>query len=407
MEAPQLEVADILRHYEGHCREKLGGRLSAEQEQVIRAIIRCRTAALGGHLCACDRCGVVTERYNSCRNRHCPKCQHLNKLQWLEARKREVLPVEYFHVVFTLPHLLHSAFPHQREELHRLLFRSSSRALSKIAADPQHLGAKIGFLSVLHTWGSKLQYHPHCHCIVPGGGFSLDGDAWVNAREGFLLPVTVLSSYFRGHFLAQLKTATERGELRFPRHLDPAFHPQAHRQWLDELYSKNWVVYSKPSFEGSDKVLEYLARYTYRVAISNRRLLRQEGDRVFFLAKGSAKDPRFRETSLEAIEFIRRFLLHVLPKGFVRIRYYGYMANHHRQKQLARARELIPGTEPVEDSSPAEEGDPAETWQERVQRLTGIDPDACPVCGEGRLVRVGSLRKPTATQPQPRPPPSR
>lgn len=409
MKTPRLEVADILRSFYGPHRDQLGSLVSYQQEYVIHAIMNCRTHALGGHLYACDRCGIITERYNSCRNRHCPKCQHLEKLRWLEARSEELLPVQYFHTVFTIPCQLNSICLDNQKIMYDLLLRSSARALMKIAADPKFLGAKIGALAVLHTWGSRLQFHPHCHCIVPGGGFSLDGEQWLNCQADFLLPVRVLSSYFKGYFLAQLRAAAARHDLRFSRDLDPDLQPRAYEYWLDELYSKDWVVYTKSPFGGAQKVLQYLARYTYRVAISNRRLLRIEDDRVYFLAKDSRKNAKFRETSLEAREFVRRFLLHVLPRGFVRIRYYGYLANSQRRKQLTKARKLIRGAENADDDqgSRVKEEEPPETWEQRVQRLTGIDPTSCPACGEGKLVKVGKI-EPTLTGSlrKPRPPPN-
>ena len=339
---------------------------------------------------------VLTARYNSCRNRHCPKCQWLARQQWLEKRQGELLPVTYFHVVFTLPDdLLNPLFLRNPKALYGLLFRTVADTLLEIGADPKHLGARIGFLAVLHTWGQRLQLHPHLHCIVPGGGISPQGDHWVGSRDDFFVHVKVLGRLFRGKFVAAVKKLADGSELRFPEEIDPLAAPSAYLAWLDQLGAADWVVNSKPPFGGAEHGLGYLARYTHRVAISNDRLLRIEDDRVHFRFKDYGNGGEWRETSLEAIEFLRRFLLHVLPDGFQRIRYYGLLANRYRAENLERCRALlgVPADPEAPDTS-EEKAD--ETWEERLLRTTGIDPRRCPVCGQGRL----SLHQRVEPQPQ-------
>lgn len=376
-----LEVAHIVRLFGADFRRK--HRLSRPQLRALWAIETCRTAALGGHTYRCDRCGAEKVCYNSCRNRHCPKCQSLDKERWVEKRCTELLPVPYFHVVFTLPEELNALALSQPRLLYDLLFHCASQALLQVAADPRHLGARLGVLAVLHTWSQKLTLHPHVHCIVPGGGLSVSGDRWIASRPGFFLPVRVLSRLFRGKLLAGLKTAHQSGRLRLPDSLSP---PGAFQSLLDTLYSKPWMVYSKPPFGGPRQVLKYLARYTHRTAISNPRLLRLEGDRVVFSYKDYAHGGRSRQMSLSAEEFIRRFLLHVLPERFVRIRYYGLWANRRRDDALALCRQLL-GQPPT----PEPAVDPPESWQALLARLTGVDPAVCPACGQGHLHPVGEV----------------
>jgi hypothetical protein len=379
-----LEVAQIFRLYGEEYRQE--HRLSRPQLRAMRAIETCRTAALGGHVDQCEQCGARTIRYNSCRNRHYPKCQSLDKERWLEQRRGELLPVPYFHVVFTVPHELNPLALANPKWFYDLLFASASQTLLEIAADPKHLGARIGVLAVLHTWSQTLELHPHLHCIVPGGGLSLDGQNWVStSRPDYLLPVQVLAALFRGKFLAGVKASQKAGRLILP---EP-FQDTAHFQTLiDRLYHKSWVVYSKPPFGSPEQVLAYLARYTHRVAISNPRLIRLDGGRVTFTYKDYSQGGRVREMTLQVEEFIRRFLLHVLPESFVRIRYFGLLANRHRKQNLARCRALLTGQPVAEAASP-----PAaqEDWRARLMRLTGRDPTVCPVCGRGHLRRVEEL----------------
>ena len=395
MASSGLEVAHIFRRYGEAYRQK--HRLSRPQLRAMRAIEICRTAALGGHVDACDRCGARTIRYNSCRNRHCPKCQGLETQHWLEQRRGELLPVPYFHVVFTVPEELNPLALANPEWFYRLLFDSASKTLLEIAADPKHLGARIGVLAVLHTWSQTLLLHPHLHCIVPGGGLSPDRQRWLASRPDYFLPIQVLARLFRGKFLAGVKAEWKAGRLRLPETLRD---PLTFQNQLDGFYRKSWVVYSKPPFGSPEQVLAYLARYTHRVALSNSRLVRLEGDQVTFTYKDYAQGARVREMTLLADEFIRRFLLHVLPERFVRIRHYGLFANRHRASQLERCRELL-GQPAAQAQAQARV---REDWQARCLRLTGRNPTLCPVCGQGHLRRVEELA-PASSRSMGRPPP--
>lgn len=381
-----LEVADIVRRFGPALREKYHGHLSRAQLRTLGAIEACRTAALGGHVYECTQCQARKLVYNSCRNRHCPKCQSLEKERWLEQRRAELLPVPYFHVVFTLPEELNSlALSHPRF-LYDLLFHCASETLLEVAGDRKHLGARPGVLAVLHTWGQKLTLHPHLHCIVTGGGLSVYGDGWVGCRPNFFLPVRALKKLFRGKMLAGIKMAAESGDL-----------PASHLSGLDRLYRKSWVVYCKPPFGSPEQVLAYLARYTHRVAISNSRLIRLEGETVSFTWKDYAQGQRLREMTLSGEEFLRRFLLHVLPDRFVRIRYYGLLANRHREQALALCREVLPGPPRRPHLTKAD-------WQSLLQSLTGVDPMRCEVCGQDALQLLGKLA-PENRRTGPRAPP--
>jgi hypothetical protein len=322
---PRPEVAEVFRRYQDDYAAI--HRPSQEQRRVLRDLVACRTAALGGHLRRCDACGHEEISYNSCRNRHCPKCQAQKQAQWLEAQCANLLEVPYFHIVFTLPEDLGPLALQNKKLLYGLLFRCASEALLAIARDEKHLGARIGFTAVLHTWGQTLLHHPHLHCLVPAGGLSPDRGRWIRAREGFFLPVRVLSRLFRGKYLACLRKAYESGELVFAGALQELAAPQAWRAFLKKLQRVEWVVYAKPPFGSPEQVLKYLARYTHRVAISNRRLLSIEGGHVAFRYKDYRRAHSDRVMRLTAVEFMRRFLLHVLPKRFVRIRHYGLLAN--------------------------------------------------------------------------------
>jgi hypothetical protein len=376
-----LEVADVVRAFGPAYRERHRGALPAHHLRALWAIERCRTAALGGHLYACDRCGRREPRYHSCRNRHCPKCQGAAAHRWLEARRRELLAVPHFHVVFTLPQPLRPLALRNQRVLYGLLFHAAAAALLEAAANPQHLGAQIGLVAVLHTWGQTLIDHPHLHCLVPGGGLASGGERWVGCRRGFLLPVRVLSRLFRGKYLAGLGAAYDAGELIFPGDIAPLASRPAFDTLLARLGSGDWVVYSQPPIGGAEQVLAYLARYTHRVALSNRRLLRIEGERVVFTYKDYAGGGRRREMTLPGEEFLRRLLLHVLPPGFVRIRSYGLLAHRGRRRQLARCRRLIPATaDPPPPTEPAAGGEPS------------LAPaPTCSVCGQGRLQRIAEL----------------
>jgi hypothetical protein len=338
-----LEVADIFRDHAPAWRREQAGHLSLGQLKVMSAIEHCRTAALGGHVEQCPDCGHTHIAYNSCRNRHCPKCQGAVARQWLAAREADLLPVEYYHVVFTLPAPIGQIAYHNKAVIYALLFQAAAETLLTIAADPKHLGARIGLTMVLHTWGSALTHHPHVHCIVPGGGISLDGERWVACRCGFFLPVRVLSRLFRRLFCEKLAAAHRAGELQFFGEHQALEAPGAFAAFLKPLRQIDWVVYAKRPFAGPQAVLAYLSRYTHRVAIANSRLIAVDDQGVTFKwkdyrAKGRC---RYGHMTLPVAEFMRRFLLHILPLGFHRIRHYGLLANAARRENLARARALL------------------------------------------------------------------
>ncbi len=343
MPRERLEVADIFRAHGPAWRRARAGHLSLGQLKVMSAIERCRTAALGGHVAACQDCGHTVIAYNSCRNRHCPKCQGAAAKDWLAARQAELLPVEYYHVVFTLPAPIADIAYQNKAEIYAILFKAAAETLIAIAADPRHLGARIGLTAVLHTWGSALTHHPHVHCVVPGGGISLDGERWISCRPGFFLAVRVLSRLFRRLFLEKLVAAHEAGNLRFfgkLRHLTDDKNFAGHLRPLRKI---EWVVYAKRPFAGPEAVLAYLSRYTHRVAISNSRLISFDNRGVTFTWKNYREKgrERYKTMTLATNEFIRRFLIHVLPQGFHRIRHYGLFANGGRTENLALARQLL------------------------------------------------------------------
>jgi Putative transposase/Transposase zinc-binding domain len=341
MNAPPFEVAGIVRTTGGSFIEKNRSRLTWQHLRVLRAIERCRTAALGGHLDQCSRCGQQAISYNSCRNRHCGKCQTNARDRWLADREKELLHVPYVHVVFTLPHQLSQLALANKRALYDLLFRASAATLLEIAADPKHLGAEIGFMSVLHTWGQNVLHHPHVHCVTPAGGLSLDHQRWIHPRYAFFLPVKVLSRVFRGKFTAGLKRAFQKRQLTFPGGLQPLTEEPAFRSFLRSLFRQDWVVYAKPPFGGPQHVLHYLARYTHRVAISNHRLVNFADGQVTFRWKDYAHGRKQKLMTVTAEEFLRRFLLHVLPHGFVRIRFFGFLANRRRKSLLPLCHQLL------------------------------------------------------------------
>ena len=376
---PPLEVADIFRQHGSSFR--LTHPLSPEQRRVMRAIEQCRTAALGGHVDQCDTCGHQRISYNSCRNRHCPKCQSLAKARWLEARIADLLPVAYFHVVFTLPEQLASLALQNKRVVYNILFATAAETLRTIAADPKHLGAEIGFLAVLHTWGQTLLHHPHLHCVVPGGGLAAAGDRWVSCRKGFFLPVNVLARLFRRLFLEALTRAFENGKLTFHGHCAYLAEPLAFQRLLASLRAREWWVYAKPPFGGPAQVLAYLGRYTHRVAISNHRLLNLENGKVTFSWKDYRHGNQQRPMTLAADEFIRRFLLHVLPRGFQRIRQFGLLANRRRRHKLALCRTLL-GNEAGQTVS--HQPLPRD-YQSLYQTVTGQSLKQCPACRAGTM----------------------
>jgi hypothetical protein len=347
-------VADVFRQHGKHWRHTHAGHISVGQLKVMSAIERCRTETLGGHRLRCEPCDDDLIAYNSCRNRHCPKCQSSAAKRWLEDRQADLLEVEYYHVVFTLPAPIADIAYQNKAVLYDLLFKASAETLSTIAADPKHLGAKLGFTSVLHTWGSALTHHPHIHCIVPGGGLSADGKQWIPCKRGFFLPVRVLSRLFRRLFLERLSQAHRDGCLNFYHQLAELADPKAFADYLAPLYPTDWVVYAKRPFAGPRAVLAYLSRYTHRVAIANSRLLDYNGDTVTFKYKDYRRKgrARYRPMTLASDEFIRRFLIHVLPSGFHRIRHYGLFASHLRRNNLKKLRDLLTTLpEPLEEAT--------------------------------------------------------
>jgi hypothetical protein len=376
-----LEVADIFRAFGPAYRELHGLEMPLRHLRVMRAIEVCRTAKLGGHLDQCDQCGQQRISYNSCRNRHCPKCQSLEKERWLEARKKDLLPTSYFHLVFTLPKGLRPLALRNQKVIYSLLFKAVSQTLIELAKDPKYLGAEVGFIALLHTWSQTLIDHPHLHCIVTGGGLSLDGQRWITSRKGFFIPFKVLSRLFRGKFLDGLKKVYEAGKLKYPGQIEPLKEASTFQKLLTDLYQQEWVAYCKPSLKRAEQVLEYLGRYTHRVALSNDRLVSLEGNQVTFRWRDSADGNKIKGKPLEVFEFIRRFLLHVLPDQFIKIRHYGILSNRSRKGKLWRCQSLLG----VSIKEEAEES-PKETWQDLLTRITGIDPRVCPFCGQGKMV---------------------
>ena len=369
MDRPKIEVADIFRRYGEAYRDNHDASLSTAQRRVMSAIELCRTAALGGHIEQCDHCSHERNAYNSCRNRHCTKCQCLARAEWIEDRQSELLECEYFHVVFTVP--------------------------EEIAADPKHLGAEIGFFAVLHTWGQNLLHHPHLHFVVAGGGIAPEGDRWISCRPGFFLSVRVLSRLFRRLFLKSLQKAFESGKLNFFSSLEALRDLKAFLRYLAPVRKKEWVVYAKPPFAGPQQVLDYVGRYTHRVAISNDRILDIEDREVRFRWKDYRDHNRQKTITLTADEFIRRFLLHVLPDGFQRIRYFGFLGNRYRKQKLALCRQLL---------GMPENGVPAcETstdYRDLYEKLTGSSLWECPVCHQGRMRVIGVLERANKHPPQ-------
>jgi hypothetical protein len=381
-----LEVADIFRQVGPSYRDAHATALSRGQRRVMSAIEQCRTAALGGHVEQCDSCGHQRIAFNSCRNRHCPKCQALVRAQWLKERQAELLPVEYFHVVFTVPQEIAAIAYQNKAVVYDILFRATAETLRTIGADSKHLGAEIGFIAILHTWGQNLMHHPHLHCVVPGGGLAPNGERWISCRPGFFLPVRVLSRLFRRLFITQLQLAFDHGELQFFHTLEALSSPVAFAKYLAPVTRAEWVVYAKSPFGGPKQVLEYLGRYTHRVAISNNRLREFSDGSVTFAWKDYRHESRNKTMTLDAHEFIRRFLLHVLPSGFQRIRHYGLLANRYRAVRLNQCRDLLAAPAPVV----AGELD-AEDYRDRYQRLTGVSLRDCPQCGRGQMVRIETL----------------
>jgi putative transposase/transposase-like zinc-binding protein len=387
MMQPRLEVAEVFREFTAAFLSRYGDTISPDQRRVLWDVIRCRTAELGGHIEECDRCGHRRHAYNSCRNRHCPKCQAASRAQWLEDRSAELLPVEYYHVVFTLPHEIGPLALQNQRRIYGMLFQAAAESLLTIAADPRHLGAQIGFLSVLHTWGQNLHLHPHVHCVVPGGGLSPDRSQWIACRPGFFLPVRVLGRLFRAKFLCFLEDAYDRRQIFFhgqQRHLE---NPALFQQLVAALKEKNWIVYAKPPFGGPETVLKYLARYTHRVAISNYRLIAIEAGKVHFYWKDYADGNQQKTMALDGVEFIRRFLLHVVPSGFMRIRHFGFLAHTHRAQKLELCRRLL-NVGQASDMEPA-----AQPATDQGTIKAAVPPNSCPACNEGRLIVIEKIER--------------
>lgn len=379
---PPLTVADVIRQFAPAL--VATGRVTSAQERVLRDLAACRTAQLGGHVLRCGHCRERVVAYNSCRNRHCPSCLNHKSREWLEAREADLLPVEYFHVVFTVPEEIAGLALGNKKVVYDILFAAVAETLQTIGADPQHLGAQLGFLAVLHTWDQKLRHHPHVHCIVPSGGLSADGTRWVSCRPGFFLPVRVLSRLFRGKFLAKLREAYEADKLRFAGSTAPFESEQGFRVFTASCRRHEWVVYAKPPFGSPLQVLKYLARYTHRVAISNARVIAIDGDHVVFRYRSDSKTNRYSTMRITGVEFLRRFVQHVLPKGYTRIRHFGFLANRYKRERLELCRSLL---EPNRD-----EPGPDDTSSVNEQVDDGFEKRPCPSCGRQRLRVIRELR---------------
>jgi hypothetical protein len=392
-----LEIADVFRAHKERFIGQHGSALSRQQYRVIRAITCCRTQALGGHVERCDECGHERIAYNSCRNRHCPKCQAGARAAWTAARERELLPTPYFHVVFTIPHVLSPVALQNKKTVYGILFQAAAETLIETAANPKHLGARIGLLAILHTWGQNLMHHPHLHCVIPAGGVAPDGKRWIHCRRGkrdqqpFFLPVRVLSRVFRGKFIDKLKQAHGDGQLGFSGRLASLHRPDRFNQLLDNAVRREWVVYAKRPFGGPDRVLKYLARYTHRVAISNERLVAMNGDQVSFRWKDYAHGRAPKTMTLDACEFMRRFLLHTLPRGFIRIRHYGFLSNRDRSRNIEHCRQLLAADQRGEAARPP--GDTTDPGEE--PRIP------CPSCHAGRMVAIEVFPAQRASVPAP------
>jgi Putative transposase/Transposase zinc-binding domain len=377
-------MADVFRRYGEAYRQNHGASMSAEQRRVMAAIEVCPTALLGGHLERCDQCGYERNCFNSCRDRHCPKCQSLARAQWIEHRQAELLDCPYFHVVFPVPEEIAAIAYQNKEVVYDILLHSTAETLKTIAADPKHLGAEIGFFAVLHSWGQNLMVRPHLHCVVSDGGLSADGQRWARCRARFFLSVRVLSRLFRRLFLERIEKAFHSGKLQFFAFLEPLRDPRVFAERIARAREREWVVYAKRPFAGPQQVLDYVGRYTHRVAISHNRLIDIDNGRVPFHWKDYRDNSKIKVMDLDADEFIRRFLLHVLPEGFQRIRYHGFLANRDRRKKLTLCRQLLG----MQTSSQTNSG---KDYRERYQELTGQSLTCCPRCQHGQMVIVETL----------------
>ncbi len=376
MRTHSLELADIVKTYGVSYKKQY--RLPRHQLRVLSAIERCRTSRLGGHVDRCDDCGHERISYNSCRNRHCPKCGALAKEKWIQSRQRDLLPVPYFHIVFTLPDELNAITLYNQRLMYTMLFRAASETLLCLGRDPKHLGGEIGLISVLHTWGQNLMNHPHLHCIVPGGALSPDGKKWIGSQKKFFISVHILSKVFRGKFLASLKSAYQQKKLQLEGALEPLRNKNIFQAIITSLYEKGWVVYAKQPFGGPEQVLAYLGRYTHRVALTNNRLVSMSDGKVSFHWKDYRDHNKEKLMTLDVFEFLRRFLLHVLPERLCKIRYYGFLSNRHRIDQLGKCKELLDVPVVLKQIE-------KKTWEELFLELTGVDIRICPACHKGKM----------------------
>ena len=389
--ADGIDLGEIFREYGPAYRAT--HKLPLKSLKVMSAIEQCRTEALGGHVYQCDNCAEEKIAYNSCRNRHCPKCQNMAKERWLSARKEELLPVPYFHAVLTIPDTLNPVALVNQRTVYDILFLAGKETFLELGKDPKHLGAKIGLIAVLHTWSQTLLDHPHLHCIIPFGGLTEDGKQWLfpkKYREGkeFFVHVNVISDLFKKKFLSYFDTAYKKGELGFIGKTAYLNDKPAYKRFKDNLYKTTWVSYCKKPFGGSSKVLEYLGRYTHRVAISNHRIVKVENDEVTFSYRDSKDDNKKKHMTLKVFEFIRRFLLHVLPQRYIKMRYFGLLNNRKKKENLKLCRKILDVPESQNKQEPK-----AESWEELLLRLTGVDPTICPNCGKGKMVRRRRLRR--------------
>lgn len=375
-----IEIQDIFEQYGNEYREK--HRLPYHITRAMAAIELCRTAKMGGHVDECDSCGHLKISYNSCRNRHCPKCQTFAKEKWIENRKEDLLPVEYFHVVFTIPEELNFITFLNQKEVYSIFFKSVSETLIELSKDIKYLGAEIGFTTILHTWGQNLMNHPHIHCIVPGGGLSIDGKRWVNSKKGFFIPVKVLSRKFRGKFLYYLRRIYYEKKFKFTGDVEPLKDKDKFKLFADKLYRKEWVVYCKPPFKSAEHVFEYLGRYTHRVAISNNRIVKLENGMVTFKWRNYKDDNRQKLMTVTAEEFIRRFLMHILPSRFVKIRHYGILSNRNRNLKLKKCKNNL-GMITISNKLSISDMSTAELFL----KLTGRDITKCPCCEKGKMIK--------------------
>lgn len=376
-----VELQKIFQKYGEEYRKN--HRLPINQLKAMSAIENCRTERLGGHVDECDECGHIRISYNSCRNRHCPKCQNLSKERWLEDRKMDLLPVGYFHVVFTIPEELNAVALRNQKEMYTILFKAASETLTELSRDKKHLGAEMGLIAIIHTWGQNLMDHPHIHCIVPGGGLALDGRRWIKSKKKFYISVKVLSKKFKGKFMHYLNKIYEDNKLKFMGKIEELKEKHVYECFKEKLYSKNWIVYCKPPFKSAENVLEYLGRYTHRVAISNNRIEKLEDGQVTFKWRDYKDGNREKHMTLAVEEFIRRFLMHVLPDKFVKIRHYGILSNRNRKTKLKQCKKLTGMIYQKQKKKLSTE--------ELLLKLTGVDIKICPCCGKGKMVQKSKV----------------